>query len=81
MLVRGGPSRVLTLRGALSPKFAQNWVFPLKLPENCVILKISWGQGGPWIRHCNCSSLPETTELEEQEQEEKEPNEIKEETI
>ncbi len=33
--------------GALSPKFAQNRGFPLKLPENCMIIKTSWGQGGP----------------------------------
>ncbi len=32
---------------ALSPKFAQNMGFPLKLPENCMILNKSWGQGGP----------------------------------
>ncbi len=44
-----GPSVVLTPRGgALSPKYARNKGFPLKLPENCMILKISWGQGcGP----------------------------------
>ena len=55
---QGGPSRVLTPRGgALSLKFAQNRVFPLKFSENCMILKKSWGQGGPgpqgpppWIR-------------------------------
>ncbi len=29
---------------ALSPKFAQNRGFPLKLPENCMIWK-KWGQG------------------------------------
>ncbi len=43
-------------KGGLSPKFAQNRAFPLKLPKNCMILKKSWGQGGlgpPWIRHCN----------------------------
>ncbi len=32
--------------GALSSKFAQNRGFPLKLPENCMILKKSWMQGG-----------------------------------
>ncbi len=30
--------------GALSPKFAQNWGFPVKLPENCL--------GLPWIYWC-----------------------------
>ena len=45
----GGASGVLT-------QFAQHWGFPLKLPENCMIKKKSWGQGGtgpwdlPWIR-------------------------------
>ena len=49
-------SRIL-VRGPLSPKFAQNRGFPLKLPKNCMILKKSWGKGagppGPpptWIR-------------------------------
>ncbi len=52
-----GPSGVLTLVGAMNPKFAWNRGFPLKLPENCMILKKSWGQGGPgppgppWIRY------------------------------
>ena len=32
--------------GALSPQFAANMGFPLKLPQNCMILKTSWGQGG-----------------------------------
>ncbi len=41
----GGPSGVLTPREAMSPKFTQNRVFPLKLPENCMILNKSWGQG------------------------------------
>ncbi len=46
ILVRG-PSRVLTKGGgALSPNIAQNRGFPLKFPENCMILKKSWGQGG-----------------------------------
>ncbi len=35
----GGPS--FDPRGALSPKVAQNRGFPLKLPENCMILKKS----------------------------------------
>ncbi len=55
ILVRG-PSRVLTPRGALSPKFAPNRGFSLKLPENYMILKKScgqWGGGGPWIRYWN----------------------------
>ena len=38
-----GASGVLTPVGGLSPKFAQNGGFPLKLPENCMILKKSWG--------------------------------------
>ena len=60
----GAPSKVLTLRGALSPKFAQNRGFPLKLPENCMVLKKSWGQGGPgpprapWIRYCHPMAAP-----------------------
>ncbi len=29
----------------LSPQFAQNRVFRLKLPENCMILKKSWVKG------------------------------------
>ncbi len=33
----GRSSGVLTPRGDLSPKFTQNRVFPLKLPENCII--------------------------------------------
>ncbi len=44
---QGGASRVLTPKGALKPKFAENRGFPLKLPENCMILKKYWGQGGP----------------------------------
>ncbi len=32
--------------GALSPKLLKIGGFPLKLPENCMILKKSWGQGG-----------------------------------
>ena len=45
---QGRPSGVLTQGGgvALSPKFAQNRGFPLKLLENCMILKKSWGPGG-----------------------------------
>ena len=43
---QGGASRVLTPRGALSPKFAQIGVFPQKLSENYMILKKSWG-GAP----------------------------------
>ncbi len=43
----GGPSGILTPRGAPSPKFAQNRGCPLKLPENYMILKKSWGQGLP----------------------------------
>ncbi len=34
----------------LSPKFAQNRGFPLKVPENCMILKKKKNLGGPWIR-------------------------------
>ncbi len=42
-----GPSEVLTPRmGALSPKFVQNRGFLLKLPENGMVFKKKWGQGG-----------------------------------
>ncbi len=66
-----GRSRILVMgavefwpqgRGALSPKFAQNRVFTLKLPENCMILKKflgarrdppvdfeNWGQGSRFL--------------------------------
>ncbi len=43
---QGGPAEFLPKGGGLSPKFAQNRVFPLKLPENCV-KKNRWGKGGP----------------------------------
>ncbi len=53
----GGPSRVLTPGYIASPKCAENRGFPWKLPENCMILTKSWGQGGPaprapWIHQC-----------------------------
>ena len=48
ILVRGA-LRSLDPKGGLSPKFAQNGVFPLKLPENCMIEKKSWRQGDPLV--------------------------------
>ena len=36
-------------KGGPEPKIAKNRGFPSKLPENCMILEKSWGQGGPWI--------------------------------
>ncbi len=58
ILVRGSPVEFWPQGGALSPQFAQNKGFPLKLPENCMILKKSGARGAqapraPWIRHCN----------------------------
>ncbi len=41
----GGSSGVLT-PGGPSPKFAQNGGFPIKLPENCMILKKILGARG-----------------------------------
>ena len=32
--------------GGSEPKFAQNRGFSFKLPENCMILKRSWGKWG-----------------------------------
>ena len=44
----GGFSGVLTPRGGLSPKFAQNRDFPLKLPEKCTTFEeILGARGGP----------------------------------
>ena len=56
ILVRGQKS--FDPRGALTPKFAQNRGFPLKLPENCIILKKIWGVRGqapraPWRAKAN----------------------------
>ncbi len=42
-----GASGVMTLRGGPEPNnLLKIGDFPLKLPENCMILKKSWGQGG-----------------------------------
>ena len=46
ILVRGAQQSFGPKGGALSPKFAQIGGFPLTLPENCMIFKKSWGQGG-----------------------------------
>ena len=43
----GGPRRVLTPRGPWAHNLLKIRVFPLKLPENCMILKKSLGQRGP----------------------------------
>ena len=43
----GGPAEFWPQEGALSPKFAQNRGFPLKLPENCMILNKSLGARAP----------------------------------
>ena len=53
-----------------SPKFAQNRGFPLKLPENCMILKKSWAasglssQGPPHSAsgHCVGAEVPRSTQ-------------------
>ncbi len=43
-----GPSRVLTPRGgAWAQNLLKIGVFPLKLPENCMMLKKHWGKGTP----------------------------------
>ncbi len=48
ILVRG-PSTVLPSKGGVprAQKLLKIGVFPLQLPENYMILKKSWGQGGP----------------------------------
>ena len=47
ILVRGGASGVLTPRAGPEPKiWLKMGAFPLKFPENCRILKKSWGQRG-----------------------------------
>ncbi len=45
-------------KGGPEKKKCENKGFPLKLPENCMILKKSGARGAqapraPWIRHCN----------------------------
>ncbi len=47
---QGGPSRGWTTRGAWAQNLLKIGVFPLKLPEKCVISKKFWGRA-PWIRY------------------------------
>ncbi len=59
----GGPNRVLTQRGALSPKFAQNRGFSLNIARKLYDFKKILGARGagtpgpPWIRYCNLQSI------------------------
>ena len=47
ILVRRGPAEFGPQGGPWAQHLLKTGVFPLKLSENCVILKKSWGQGGP----------------------------------
>ena len=46
ILVRG-PEELWPQGGLWAQTLLKKGFFPLKLPENCMILKKSWGQGGP----------------------------------
>ncbi len=51
----GADPGFLVRRETLSPKLFNIGGFPLKFPENCMILVKSWGQGlPPWIRSRVC---------------------------
>ena len=45
----GGPAEFCP-QGGSEPAICQNRGFPLKLRQNCMLLKKSWGQGGPGPR-------------------------------
>ena len=60
ILVREGPVKFGPQGGALNPNWLKIGLFPLKLPENCMILKKSWGQGGPGILDPLLSFLKQT---------------------
>ncbi len=64
ILVRGSQMSFDPNGLALSPRFAQNRGFPLKLPENCMILEkmlgARWGPPPPLRKWC---TLVKTTEL------------------
>ncbi len=62
-----GPVEFWPQRGVpVSKKLLKIEGFPLKLPENCMILKQSWGQWGahapraPWICWCLQRQIPDT---------------------
>ncbi len=55
----GGPAE-LWPKGGPEPKICSKWGVSLKkLPENCLILKTSWGRAprAPWIRHWNLTAF------------------------